>query len=129
MTIPFQQYIDSWMTKAAHDIMSAQRLLDIEPVILDNACFHCQQAVEKSLKAYLIYKGEEIEKTQDVIFLLGVCRKYDAVFSTIDPMDINLYAVRGRYPDASLMPDIEEAKLYFELANNIFTKVKERLVF
>ena len=47
MTPGLKTYIESWLNKAEHDILSAQRLLEIEPTILDNACFHCQQSVEK----------------------------------------------------------------------------------
>ena len=47
MTPALKAYIGSWLDKAENDLMSAQRLLEIEPIILDNACFHCQQATEK----------------------------------------------------------------------------------
>jgi HEPN domain-containing protein len=47
MTPALKSYIESWLDKAGHDLMSAPRLLEIEPMILDNACFHSQQAIEK----------------------------------------------------------------------------------
>ena len=56
MTQALKDYINAWLQKADSDIISAQRLIKIEPMILDNACFHCQQAIEKSLKAFLHYK-------------------------------------------------------------------------
>lgn len=68
MTPAFKTYVEAWFNKAEHDLISTQRLLEIEPMILDNACFHCQQAIEKYLKGYLIYNGFEIERTHDVIF-------------------------------------------------------------
>lgn len=98
MTSAHKAYVESWLDKAEHDLMSAQRLIEIEPVILDNACFHCQQAMEKCLKAYLIYNGFDVQKTHDIIDLLVDCAKYDSIFAAIDPLDINAYAVRGRYP-------------------------------
>ena len=60
MTPALKAYIESWLEKAQHDLDSAQRLIEIEPMILDNACFHSQQAIEKYLKAYLIYHSEDI---------------------------------------------------------------------
>jgi HEPN domain-containing protein len=45
MTPELTAYIKSWINKAEHDLMNAQRLLEIDPMILDNACFHCQQAI------------------------------------------------------------------------------------
>ncbi|MFI5139251.1 MAG: HEPN domain-containing protein [Sphingobacteriales bacterium] len=47
MTPALKAYVESWLNKAEHDLITAQRLLEIEPIILDNACFHCQQAAEK----------------------------------------------------------------------------------
>ena len=70
MTPALKIYIQSWLDKAEQDIISAQRLLEIEPVILDNACFHCQQAIEKLLKAFLIYNSREVERPHNIIFLL-----------------------------------------------------------
>ena len=129
MTPALKLYIESWFDKAEHDLMSAQRLLEIEPMILDTACFHCQQAVEKYLKAFLIFSGEDVEKTHSVTFLLKQCSKYDPEFAEIDPIDINSYAVRGRYPDANLMPSKEEAEGYYRLALQVKSLVTERIIF
>ena len=98
-------------------------------MILNSACFHCQQAVEKSLKALLCYHGKEIEKTHSINFLLGECSVFDLVFTTIDPLSLNAYAVKGRYPDLNEMPEVEEARAYYQLAIHINTLVKDRLVF
>jgi HEPN domain-containing protein len=103
MTPVLIAYIESWNQKAEHDLMSAQRLLEIEPMILDNACFHCQQAIEKYLKAFLIFHGLDIERTHNIIFLLSQCANFDPVFASIDPLNINAYAVQGRYPDILIL--------------------------
>lgn len=80
MTPAFKEYINAWLQKAEHDIIRAQRLLEIEPMIMDNACFHCQQAIEKSLKGFLCYHGKDIEKTHNIIFLLAECVGFDPIF-------------------------------------------------
>ena len=129
MTPALKIFVESWLNKAEHDLISAQRLIEIEPMILDNACFHCQQAIEKLLKAYLIYKGLDIERTHDIVFLLNQCAAFDPIFSDIDPLDINNYAVRGRYPDTNLMPEKEEAESYYQLALQIKSLTTERIIF
>ena len=129
MTPALKAYIESWLSKAGHDLLSAQRLLEIEPMILDNACFHCQQAIEKCLKAFLVYHGRDIERTHNIIFLLSECANFDSVFAGIDPMNINAYAVQGRYPDSNLVPTIDEAKSYYLLAVQVRNLVAERIVF
>lgn len=129
MTPALKAYVESWLNKAEHDLITVQRLLEIEPVILDNACFHCQQAMEKYLKAYLIYNGLDIERTHNIIALLDQCADFDPVFGTIDPLDINAYAVQGRYPDSNLMPSKEEAESYYQLALQIKSLVKTKISF
>jgi HEPN domain-containing protein len=121
-------YIKAWLEKAEHDVISAQRLLEIEPIILDNACFHCQQAIEKYLKAYLIYNGVEVERTHDIIFLLSQCADFDQIFREIDPLNINVYAVKGRYPHNAIMPELEEAQQYYQLALQVRELVLDRLI-
>jgi len=98
-------------------------------MILDNACFHCQQAIEKCLKAFLAFKRRDIERTHNVIFLLSECANFDSVFATIDPLNITAYAVQGRYPDSNLMPTAIEAKAYYQLALQVQTLVRKKIVF
>ncbi|GHV77416.1 hypothetical protein AGMMS49942_22370 [Spirochaetia bacterium] len=50
-----------WFYVASTDLMAARRLSadDMYPKLLDIACFHCQQAVEKALKGFLQYKNQD----------------------------------------------------------------------
>ena len=54
---------------------------------------------------------------------------FDPAFASIDPLNINAYAVRGRYPDTNLMPEKEEAESYYQLALQIKLLVTEKIVF
>jgi HEPN domain-containing protein len=45
--------IGQWLIKANNDLRSAEQLFKAEPPLLDTAVYHCQQAAEKALKAYL----------------------------------------------------------------------------
>ena len=129
MTATHKAFVRAWLEKADHDLITAQRVLEIEPMILDTACFHCQQAVEKYLKAFLAYHNCRIEKTHNIIFLLSQCSAIDPVFTTVDPLNINAYAVQSRYPDDSIVPDVDEAKDYYQLAIRVNGLVRERLIF
>jgi HEPN domain-containing protein len=84
-------------------------------------------AVEKSLKAFLIYQNVDIEKTHDVLFLLSECAKFDPIFNTIDPLNINAFAVQARYPNFN-MPEAEEARALYKLAVLVSKIVKDRIV-
>jgi len=128
MTPELAAYVEAWLNKADHDLIAAQRVLEIEPMILDIGCFHCQQAAEKCLKAFLAWHNCDIEKTHNIIFLLSQCAAIDAIFATIDAMDINAYAVQGRYPDDSLVPTYEEAKAYYQFAIKVRELVVEKTI-
>ncbi|MFI5139250.1 MAG: HEPN domain-containing protein [Sphingobacteriales bacterium] len=84
---------------------------------------------KNALKAYLIYNGLDIERTHNIYSLLKQCASFDPVFATIDPLDINAYAVRGRYPDSNLMPSKEEAESYYQLALQIKALTSRRIIF
>ncbi len=118
MTKGNKESIGKWIEKAEQDIIAAQTLFDIRPFILDVVCFHCQQAVEKLLKAFLFSKGQEIEKTHDIVFLQEQCSNIDMDFSDIDFKNLNTYAVDARYPDF-ISPELNEVKEYLLIAGKI----------
>ena len=127
MNEALKEYIESWFEKGNNDLLTAQRLIEIEPMILDNACFHCQQAIEKYLKAYLIYNTTEIERTHNINYLLIECAKHDSAFNEIDVKDISAFAVSIRYPDTVVMPDISEVKEYYQMALTVKKIVTDRV--
>ena len=127
MTDDHKEYIKQWIEKAEHDVIAAETLIGVRPLILDVACFHCQQAVEKFLKAFLIFKGIEIARTHDIVLLQEQCSAIDTDFSDIDFKNLHTFAVDARYPDF-ISPSIEETKEYLSIAKKIkelvFSKVK-----
>ena len=50
--------VRQWLRKAVNDQRAARAALDQDPPITDVAAFHCQQAAEKLLKAYLVWRGQ-----------------------------------------------------------------------
>lgn len=53
-------FIKQWLVKANEDLLVVDKLTEYEIIAKSSVCFHCQQAVEKFLKAFLIAKGFEI---------------------------------------------------------------------
>jgi len=127
MTYSFPEFIKQWLEKAGHDLIAAQVLIDHNPLILDNACFHCQQAAEKYLKAFLIHKKQETSKTHDVKFLLDQCSELDKDFKNVDVKNITIFAVKARYPDDSAAPSLEETKEYYQIATEIKELVLKKI--
>lgn len=58
---------EKWMAIANREIQAAETLGQAE--LYAEACFWCQQAVEKALKALLVYQGKEFSKTHSLIAL------------------------------------------------------------
>ena len=46
------EIVGKWLIIADRDLRTAEQGLKAEEVITDTICFHCQQAVEKYLKAF-----------------------------------------------------------------------------
>lgn len=119
-----REIILRWLRKAESDLKSARILLDARDVVTDTICFHCQQAIEKYLKAFLTSKNVRFERIHDLLTLLELCIQKDKDFEKLDKeriFELTFYAVDLRYPDEFYIPSIEEAKS----ALNIATEVKE----
>jgi HEPN domain-containing protein len=64
------------LLKAVSDLAAARACV-AATIALDVACFHCQQAVEKSLKAFLIFHGVAFPFTHDLGKLMPLCAAMD----------------------------------------------------
>jgi HEPN domain-containing protein len=122
-------YLNNWLVKAEHDLKAAEHELNrVESdVITDIVCFHCQQAVEKYLKAYLITHKVEFGKTHNLEYILELCAKIDKAFSDLELGKLSFYAVEIRYPDEFYLPTLEETRKSFELAGKIKDFVLPRI--
>lgn len=90
-----------WVEYARRDLASAEYLQTMAPAPLEIICFHCQQAVEKALKAFLIYHGvQSVPRIHDLAELCKQCMNIEPAFSELlEPCaDLTMYAVQTRYP-------------------------------
>jgi HEPN domain-containing protein len=110
-----------WIKKAEKDLIAAKHLLSIKPnPPYDIICFHAQQCAEKYIKAFLIYKEIEFEKTHDLGKLVGLASINDESFIEIIDIAEKLtdYAVDVRYPAPEEITE-EEAKEAIKIAEEI----------
>ena len=96
MNSELKQYIERWYIKAEHDLITARTMLEHNPLVLDVVCFHCQQAVEKYLKAFLASNEKEIIKTHNLNFLQAQCTEIDNDFNSFDFKQLGEFAVDVR---------------------------------
>ena len=127
MTSAEIRHIEQWLEKADHDLIAAKIIIDIQPLILDIACFHCQQAVEKYLKTFLVFKKQDFPKTHNLDLLLKNCLGLNIAFASIDLLNLEDFAVRTRYPHDSIIPTNEEAVRFYQLAVAVKTLVLKEI--
>ena len=106
--------VEDWLKRAESDYKIALLLgSDEEGDFFENACFHCQQAVEKFLKALIISRGGRFKKVHDLNELSedlgGLSVPINIVLSNEDRDILNPYYIGGRYP-GDRQPTYEDAQ-------------------
>lgn len=119
----------SWLTKARRDLLSAERLSGTNQPLLDTASYHCQQAAEKAIKAFLIYHDVRFGKTHDLDVLLSQAAEILSDFSSCRDLGrvLTPLAVEFRYPGEFIEPDSDEYREAFAAAVQICDFVSEHL--
>lgn len=118
-----------WISNGDEDLSSAKILIENNGS-LRNIGYHCQQAVEKYLKAFLEYAEIKFPKVHDLTELYNKCSSIDSTLNLDLDYLINLtkYAVEIRY---SKNPQIDEEALYSgynyvqTVRNTILSKITE----
>ena len=85
------------------DIDTALLLKDMRPQHHEIICYHCQQAVEKYLKGFLVFKEQMPPKTHDLIYLCNLCTEQDQEFSNLlsQCSYLKQFGIQPRYPKES----------------------------
>lgn len=125
------ELIKEWVRKAEQDFGMAELALENKPEYTDSICFHCQQTVEKYLKAYLVFLDIRFEKKHDLGYLLDLINEKEKVSDEFYEMLEKLedYAVEIRYPDDWFEPTLDEAKEVYEVAKQVKEFVLNKINF
>jgi HEPN domain-containing protein len=110
-----EKLVEEWIYKAEQDFESAQHLIKkVEKPVPDVVCFHCQQCIEKYLKAFLVQNNVEPPEIHDLQRLKNLCVKLDENFNQVsEGLDVlNAYAVDFRYPGEGAT--VKESKIAFQ---------------
>ncbi len=123
------EILRQWVRKAEHDLEAARRIIAVEEGCpFDTACFHCQQAVEKYLKALLTLPGIPAPRTHDLEQLLALLPPDNQLsIPTSTLVAMNPYAVDVRYADDWREPVSEDAKRALEIAETVRAEVRRLL--
>jgi len=124
-----KELLKSWIKKAEKDLLTAEHELSFPDAVTEGVCFHCQQAVEKFLKAYSLLLGIPFTKTHEIGELITKCEDKDKELSAFKEEADKLtdYAIDVRYPEEPFEPTLEEAKEALEIAKKIKGFVLNRI--
>lgn len=127
-----KQITKDWLEAAGLDMESAEYLLPNER-LTGQVAFHCQQTIEKSLKALIEEKGDRVPKIHSLSKLFDLCSAYldsspdETLIIALD----SLY-IESRYPgEFRLLPEgkptQKQAQLFYDFANDVYSSVRHHL--
>jgi HEPN domain-containing protein len=109
-----------WIAKADEDLAAAERLLSLDDSLTAVVCFHSQQAVEKLLKALLIFAGVPFVRTHDVIQLVQTLPgDLVPLIPLTDLAPLNRYAVEARYAIDDEPITLDEARAAIAVSRRV----------
>ena len=110
----------TWLDNAQEDLIAAQMLIT-NPRCYKLVAFHCQQALEKVFKAYVLLRSKKLLDGHNLLWLCKQAINLDKSF--VDYIDecalINHYYIEARYP-VDFLCEISERKI-----KEIMTATKE----
>ena len=123
MTDLQKHLVKQWMLKAENDLLNVANNLQSDAVPWDTICFHCQQVVEKYLKAVLVIHNREIPRSHDLEQLYNLIQLWIPSLENqkAELRWLTTYAVMSRYPVEveDVAPGEDEGKRAHQLAKII----------
>lgn len=110
-----RERVQDWLTKAYIDLDAARFMAAGERHLREVAVYHCQQAAEKAVKAYLFSRDYRFDRTHDIEILVNAAIPLDARFAKYLSAAKRLtpYSVVYRYPDGPSTPTKREYERAF----------------
>lgn len=118
-----------WLKSAQQDIHVASVL--VNDAHGRNACaFHCQQAIEKALKAYMLLSSGRLLDGHNLTWLCRQAMKYDDEFEQWfdESASLNRYYIETRYPaDIPLQLSHDDIKRVYKMAKNMYDFIGQQV--
>ena len=123
------EFIKRWIEKADHDLGTAVITYVHIPKYKDTIAFHCQQAVEKYLKAYILKLGLPLKRTHDLVYLLEqIDRNEKITYEWFEKVfDLQDLSVEIRYPEQIIELSDEDIKTAIKTAWQFREMVLEKV--
>lgn len=108
-----------WFQKARHDLQRVPRRL--EEADYEDAAFHLQQALEKSLKGFLIARCWSLRRTHNLSVLLDEAVTFLPTLERYRSLcqEASAFYVEERYPISAQPPSRDELEALFKQAQQL----------
>lgn len=122
-------FVQQWIGKAEEDLEAARILKQSKLKDYSTCAFHCQQAAEKYLKAFLVRHQIEFRKTHDLEGLLNLCeRGSPSILKELSFCTwLTPFGVEYRYPTEYPEVDQQTAQKAVEDAQKVKNAVMKEL--
>ena len=128
-----KKQVEAWLEFAGQDMLTISEIIK-NPNLTNVVAFHCQQAIEKFFKAFLLENEKPLMKIHNLLTLYGIIKEFIDLELDEDLLStINDIYLESRYPgeigllDNGSMPTKEHANQFFICAKDIETKIKNEL--
>ena len=119
----------AWQAKARGDLAKAHHAMTAVEPFRDDAVYHCQQAIEKALKAFLTWHDIPFRKTHSLEELGRQCIEIDQTLQSLIDQAVPLseYAWKFRYPGDEELPTEDETEEALVIAQAVIDAIAVRL--
>ncbi len=110
MNDAIEEFVKQWLIKAQEDWDVVQILISNENPPASSVCFHCQQCIEKLIKAVLTRHAIEFPKTHDIKRLIELTGNLVPQLKSLtqSAQKLTVYGVESRYPDDAKTVSLSE---------------------
>jgi HEPN domain-containing protein len=128
-----KKQVEAWVKFAEKDMLTVAEIIE-NSNLTNVATFHCQQAVEKYFKAFILENDKPLMKIHNLLALYGIIKEIiDFGFDEDILATLNDIYLESRYPgeigllDDGSMPTVEQSNMFFVFAQEVETKIKNEL--
>ena len=128
-----KRQVKAWVGFAEKDLLTISEIIKNEK-LTNVVVFHCQQAIEKYFKAYILENSKPLLKNHNLLALYGIIKEIKDFNIDEDMLStINDIYLESRYPgeigllDDGLKPTVEQANQFFTFAKDIKEKIENEI--
>ncbi|AEI14080.1 HEPN domain protein [Flexistipes sinusarabici DSM 4947] len=122
-----ENIVKDWLRSSYSDLVLIEEILGND-FLTHMVAFHAQQSIEKSFKAIIESKFDNVPKIHSLNRLYKIVSGFLAVNNFVEINKLDKLYIESRYPvDFGLLPDgkpsLDDAKRFYDFAADVFERV------